>query len=246
MVKLLTLSALLATHVAAECTRESLQKHADTYISSLKAGSGLQASTYTEQFKPSSLAKGIHSKPIKVGLTRHLLDTTACATFSEINAPENTPPMVIVTQTRYTDNKVSKMETLYTTKENGWIADPAVFASYAAKESRPMIPEGQRDTRAVIQSIADAYFDRFANQSVPVPHASPCERLEGMMHVAPDCTAGIPKGNMKMTNRRYVIDEAYGTVDAFVNFGGGMPDSHEFRVEGGKLKYVHAVTVAKS
>jgi hypothetical protein len=71
------------------------------------------------------------------------------------------------------------------------------------------------------------------------------------MHVAPNCIAGIPTtGNGKagvsmMTNRRYVIDEVVGTVDVFLNFG-GMPDSHEYRVEDGKLKIVHTITVGSS
>ena len=46
-----------------------------------------------------------------------------------------------------------------------------------------------------------------------------------------------------MTNRRYVIDEVVGTVDVFLNFGGMPPDSHEYRVENGKLKIVHTITV---
>jgi hypothetical protein len=45
--------------------------------------------------------------------------------------------------------------------------------------------------------------------------------------------------------RRYVIDEMLGSVDVLCNFEslGQMPDSHEIRVEGGKVKYVHTVTV---
>ena len=48
-----------------------------------------------------------------------------------------------------------------------------------------------------------------------------------------------------MTNRRFVIDEEAGSVSVFLWFNGenGMADSHEFRVEGGKLRYVHAIMV---
>jgi hypothetical protein len=52
-------------------------------------------------------------------------------------------------------------------------------------------------------------------------------------------------GTRTQNSASHVIDEAVGSVDVFLNFAGGMPDSHEFRVEGGKLRYVHAITVAK-
>jgi hypothetical protein len=53
----------------------------------------------------------------------------------------------------------------------------------------------------------------------------------------------VPSG-IPLVNRRYVIDEEYGTVGVFLNFGqSGLHDSHEFRIEGGKIKFVHTVTV---
>jgi hypothetical protein len=242
----LALLVSLAGWTAAECSRATLQQAVDAYLGAVKSGNGaLDVATYSENFNPSSLKAGIHSKPIKVSLSRSLLDTTACATFTEIMAHENSPPMVIGTQIHWSGSKISKMETLYTTKENGWIADPAVTYQFASKESRDIIPADKRDTRATIKAVADAYLDRFSNGSVVIPKASPCERLEGKMRVYPDCTAGMPNSpSMKMTNRRYVIDEDFGTVSVFLNFG-AMPDSHEYRVEGGKLRFVHAITVAK-
>jgi len=244
----LSVFSLLVSQVAAQCSRASLQEAADGYLASIKSGNAaLDVGAYSENFKTANFKAGIHSKPIKVSLSRSLLDTTTCATYTEIMAHENALPMVIATQTRYNGDKVSKMETLFTTKENGWLADPAITFQYASKETRNIIPEANRDSRATIQAVADAYFDRFSNGSVIIPKQNPCERLEGKMRVAPDCTAGIPTNpSMKMTNRRYVIDEAFGTVDVFVNFGGGMPDSHEFRVEEGKLRYVHAITVGRA
>jgi len=207
---------------------------------------------YTENFKATGPGKGfLHSKPVKSSLHRHLLDTTACATFTEIIAHENTPPYVIGTQIHYTGGKASKIEALVTTKQNGWLFDASTTYRWASKESRPEIPEAKRDSRKTIQAVADAYLDKFSNGATPVPIATPCERLEGKMHVAPNCIAGMPTSKGKgganlMTNRRYVIDEAAGTVDVFLNFMGGMPDSHEYRVEGGKLKIVHTITVGST
>jgi hypothetical protein len=55
------------------------------------------------------------------------------------------------------------------------------------------------------------------------------------------CDVGIPS-NIDLKNRRYVIDETLGTVDVFLSFAGNLPDSHEFRIESGKIRYVHTLT----
>ncbi|KAK3956630.1 hypothetical protein QBC32DRAFT_330523 [Pseudoneurospora amorphoporcata] len=61
-----------------------------------------------------------------------------------------------------------------------------------------------------------------------------CERVEGWQYTRP-CGGKLPRGgNAKRNgNRRYVIDEVTGSVDAL----GNMPDSHEIRVEGAKVKH---------
>ena len=70
------------------------------------------------------------------------------------------------------------------------------------------------------------------------------------MHTAETagCSPGVPSG-VNISNRRFVVDETMGTVVAFCTFGAGnanggsgAPDSHMFRVENGKLRYVHTVT----
>jgi hypothetical protein len=57
---------------------------------------------------------------------------------------------------------------------------------------------------------------------------------------------------LNVTNRRYVIDENFGAVVIFHNFpwidaglptDPGTPASQMFRVEGGKNRYIHEVTV---
>ena len=47
-----------------------------------------------------------------------------------------------------------------------------------------------------------------------------------------------------MPDRRYVIDESLGVASLFLEFGsiGNAPDSHEFRVESGKLRFIHTMT----
>ena len=54
---------------------------------------------------------------------------------------------------------------------------------------------------------------------------------------------------MNIANRRFIVDETIGSVQVFCTFGAGnasggsgAPDSHLFRVENGKLHYVHTLT----
>lgn len=51
---------------------------------------------------------------------------------------------------------------------------------------------------------------------------------------------GVPSG-VKIDNRRYVIDEVLGTVDVMCSFA-GIADTHEFRIQEGKLRFVHTMT----
>ena len=101
----------------------------------------------------------------------------------------------------------------------------------------------------MIQAAADAYLDIFNNKKVVVPWGTPCARLEGGSYTGKglptdSCNVGIPSSE-DLTNRRYVIDETVGAVDVFLNFGGatGLPDSHQFRIESEKIRYVHTLTV---
>jgi hypothetical protein len=54
---------------------------------------------------------------------------------------------------------------------------------------------------------------------------------------------------VNIANRRFIVDETLGTVAVFCTFGAGnatggsgAPDTHLFRVESGKLRYVHTLT----
>lgn len=88
------------------------------------------------------------------------------------------------------------------------------------------IPEEKRDSREVIQSAGNSYFERFKNESVVVPFGVPCSRLEGGASTAPlnmtgdSCTlAGLPS-TLVVTDRRFVVDEIMGVVDIFLGFPG--------------------------
>ena len=57
------------------------------------------------------------------------------------------------------------------------------------------------------------------------------------------------RAGVNISNRRFVVDETIGSVVVFCTFGAGnanggsgAPDTHLFRVENGKLRYVHTLT----
>jgi hypothetical protein len=99
----------------------------------------------------------------------------------------------------------------------------------------------------VLIAAANAYFDVFDDNSVKVPWGTPCNRLEGGIRtgrgMADDsCNVGVPTG-MKLTNRRFIADPETGSVVGFIRWPSTVPDSHLFRVENGKLRFVHSLTV---
>ncbi|KAK7954071.1 hypothetical protein PG996_014957 [Apiospora saccharicola] len=238
------------TAAAAEtCDRATLVAVSDSYVAAQAAGQletlkGVNSDTvYTQNFKTATLASGLLSQSFKIDHNRSTHDTTQCATYTELIIADSKNPHVVATQIRLAPNStnISKIETIVTSTGD-WLFNAAATLRYASQESWGEIPEGQRDTRAVIQAAADAYLDLFSNKSVKVPWGSPCARLEGGSYIQPSCNVGVPSG-IKQTNRRYVVDEVTGAVDVFFDFAGAEPDSHEFRVESGKLRYVHTLTV---
>jgi len=86
---------------------------------------------------------------------------------------------------------------------------------------------------------------------------TPCARLEGGSYTdtsrtnGSTCSLGLPS-TINVVDRRYVVDVEYGAVNIFVGFPGldraskePAPDSHLFRVEKGKLRYVHTVSTCE-
>ncbi len=242
---------------AADCTRDSLKAATEAYISAQAAGKpdnvlALAAASleYTEDARVRDIKTGVLSTPLRIDHNRSNIDTTQCATYTELIASDPARPRAIGTQMRFDKGKLVKIESLVT-QSGDWAFNASRMLSYAVREDGKWdtIPEAQRDSRAVIQAAADAYLDLFNNKSVVVPWGTPCDRLEGSMYTGPGaandtCNVGVPSG-VVISNRRYVIDETVGTVDCLVTFA-TRPDSHEFRVEKGKIRFVHTLTIMRN
>ena len=267
--KLLKLTVVLAgaafaASASAECSRATLQKLTDTYVKAQTDGKAATVplaagATYAENDKTMDIGKGVLAAPMKIDFTRSFHDTTQCASFTEITAATQAHPYVIHTRMEATqDGKVKKMESVVT-DDGDWVFGATEHLAVTKDENWSEIPAGKRDTRAAIQAAADAYLNDWGNPDLPVPHGTPCSRLEGRMSITTNrnpqlnpCEMGAFPEKLNVTNRRYVIDETVGAVSIFHNFpwidagipkDPGTPASQSFRVEGGKNRYIHEVTV---
>lgn len=240
------------------CSREGLQRAVDLYIAAQTRGdtSGLPLATglgYMENMAPANINDGLIKTPMKIDHHRSLLDTATCQTFTEVIVTDKEHPYVFGTRLRVNHDKIAEIEILWTTT-GYWGFNADAYLKYSSTENWDTIPAGKRDTRATLVKAANAYFDAFLEgKGDLVPWGYPCNRTEGGMHTGkgtPDdtCQVGVPSG-VNIANRRFVVDETIGAVVAFCTFGAGnaaggsgAPDSHLFRVEDGKLRYVHTLT----
>jgi hypothetical protein len=256
--------AASSTAASAACSRDSLQKLADTYVKAQTAGKPASlplaaGATYAENDKATDISKGVLAQALTIDFTRSFYDTTECATFTEVTAATDPHPYVIHTRIEASSDgkKVKKMESVVT-DAGDWVFGAAEHLAVTSKEKWDEIPKEKRDSRDSIQAAADAYLDNWGDPELPVPHGTPCSRLEGRIDTStkkPDgqnCTMGAFPEKLNVTRRRYVIDENFGAVAIFHSFpwldagipkDPGTPASQSFRVEGGKNRYIHEVTV---
>ena len=248
-----------AAYAQISCTREGLAAAADLYLAAQTKGdtSGLPLAKglgYVENFKPTNIAEGVINKAMKIDHHRSLLDTAACQTFTEVIVSDKANPYVLGTRLRVNHGLIAEIEMLWTTT-GYWGFNADRYLQYSSAEDWGVIPAAKRDTRDTLVSAANAYLDAFLEgKGDLVPWGYPCNRTEGGMHTgkgAPDdtCQVGVPSG-VNIANRHFVVDETIGSVVAFCTFGAGnpaaggsgAPDTHLFRVENGKLRYVHTLT----
>jgi hypothetical protein len=253
-----------ASDASAECSRKTLQKLTDTYVKAQTAGKAAmlplaKGASYAENDQPMDVAKGVLSGPLKIDFTRSFHDTKQCSTFTELVAATDPHPYVIHTRIEASKDgkKASKVESIVT-DAGDWVFGATEHLAVTRLEKWDEIPKDKRDTREAIQAAADAYLNNWGDPALPVPHGTPCSRLEGRINTATKdpagqtCTMGAFPQKLNVTNRRYVIDETLGAVAIFHKFpwldaglpkDPGTPASQTFRVEGGKNRYIHEVTV---
>jgi hypothetical protein len=248
----------MAGYAQVSCSRQGLQHAVDLYIDAQTKGdtSGLPLAEglgYMENVAPADIDKGVINTPMNIDFHRSLLDTDTCQTFTEVIVTDKENPYVLGTRLRVNHDKIAEIEILWTTK-GYWGFNADAYLKYSSSENWDPIPADKRDTRGTLVAAAGAYLDAFLEgKGDLVPWGYPCNRTEGGMHTgkgAPDdtCQVGVPSG-VNIANRRFVVDDLIGSAVVFCTFGAGSPsggsgapDTHLFRVENGKLRYVHTLT----
>jgi hypothetical protein len=258
MVLSVALLAPAASFAQVACTREGLKAATDLYIGAQTKGdlAGLPLAKglgYVENFKSMNIDEGLIKKAMKIDHNRSLLDTSTCQTFTEVIVSDKANPHVLGTRLRVNHGLIAEIEMLWTTT-GYWLFNADNYLKYSSEEDWGVIPAAKRDTRATLVSAATAYLDAFLEGKKDlVPWGYPCNRTEGGAHTGKgaaddSCDVGVPSG-VNIANRHFVVDETIGAVVAFCTFGAGSatggsgaPDTHLFRVENGKLHYVHTLT----
>ncbi|KAI0869507.1 hypothetical protein GGS24DRAFT_493729 [Hypoxylon argillaceum] len=259
----------LAPGVLAACNRTALLEFADAYVFAHE--NGCQVSnleniaenfTYVENNKTHEITSGIFNNAFKIDHRHTIADEVECATYTELiithNASGAATPHVIGTQIRHNAADMScYLIDLLVSGPGSWLFNASQTLYWAQRENWAVIAEPARDTREALRAAADAYLDMWSDKdaAAAVPWGTPCARLEGSAYTGTggpndSCKPGIPTNSSQAPNshRRYVIDESYGSIDVMCIFEhlANAPDSHEFRLENGKLRYVHTITLADS
>jgi hypothetical protein len=207
-----------------------------------------------ENVAPADIEKGLIKTAMKIDHHRSLLDPNTCQTFTEVIVTNKEKPYVLGTRLRVNRDKIAEIEILWTTT-GYWLFDADAYLKWSSSENWGPIPANQRDTRETLVAAASAYLDAFLEgQKDLVPWGYPCNRTEGGRgrtgggSPKDSCDPGVPSG-VNISNRRFVVDPTIGAVVVFCTFGAGnpnggsgAPDTHLFRVENGKLRYVHTLT----
>jgi hypothetical protein len=254
--KWIMLSAVLlapaASFAQVACTRDGLQAATDLYIAAQSKGdpSGMPLANglaYIENMQVVDIKTGVIQKPLKMDFHRSLIDSATCQTFTEVIVTEKTHPYVLGTRLRINHDKIVEIES-QVTQQGDWLFNADNYFKWSPGEDWGAIPPEQRDSRDTLVAAANAYLDAFLEKRLDlVPWGYPCNRTEGGIRTGKgvpqdSCDVGVPAG-VNIVARRFVVDETTGSIVAFCTFGvGGLPDTHLFRVEKGKLRYVHTLT----
>ena len=254
--KWIVLAAVLlapaATFAQVSCTRDGLQAATDLYLDAQTKGetSGLPLATglaYIENMQVVDIKTGVIQKPLKIDFHRTLIDPTTCQTFTEVIVTDKAHPYVLGTRIRVNHDKIAEIESMVT-QQGDWLFNADNYYKWSPSEDWGVIPPDQRDTRDTLVAAANAYLDAFLEKKLDlVPWGEPCNRTEGGIRTGKglptdSCTVGVPAG-VNIVARRFIVDPTIGAVVAFCTFGvGGLPDTHLFRLNHGKLRYVHTLT----
>ena len=158
-------------------------------------------------------------------------------------AADTGPAVILAVRLKVDKGKVSEIETIVN-RQGELFFSPAGVLTTKDHDWEGILPPAQRSTREYMNDAANKYFSGFSpNPDVEAPFATPCDRWEGGVSTTATTHNCSPKGfNMTHTHRRFpVTDVEAGITAGFVNFNGGLPDVHMFKIRNGKIEMIQAV-----
>ncbi|WP_235912782.1 hypothetical protein [Croceibacterium salegens] len=231
-----------AAAAQSQCSRETLDDIAAKYAEGQKQGSIFTLPVgewvdYRENGELVSTAVGVIAQPSEFAWQLDVIDPGSCHVIVQGVILEPTP-YVVTTQLAWTFNGLGQIRSTVI-REGDPKFDAKKTFEYASKEDWGEIPEGQRNTRDELIAVANAYLDRMGGGDGTVALASNCDRIDNGAYVA-NCEPGTGPAFLK---RELSVDVAKGTVAVVSNRGEdeGPQDARIFRIEGGKIRHVHAV-----
>jgi hypothetical protein len=158
-------------------------------------------------------------------------------------AADTGPAVILAVRLKVDKGKVNEIETIVN-RQGELFFSPAGVLATKDQDWEGILPPAQRSTREYMNDAANKYFSGFSpNPEVEAPFATPCDRWEGGVSTTTTTHNCSPKGfNMTHTHRRFpVTDVEAGITAGFVNFNGGLPDVHMFKIRNGKIEMIQAV-----
>jgi hypothetical protein len=162
------------------CTRDRLEVATSRYIAAQSIGqlSWLQVvlssnATYTENLATLDIAhNSTLNQSLKIDHAHAIVDTTTCASYSELIITSAANPYVIGVQIRLDaiSNNITSIDFIVTTIGDLFVSQfsPSHMLHQILLEDWSQLPPEKRDTRAVLQAAGDAYFNVFTNHSIAV------------------------------------------------------------------------------
>jgi len=245
-----------AAPAKATCTRASLEAAVESYLAAQKAGDSKKMAfaskvKYLENMGEVAADKGLWNTALPIAFSRSLYDKERCRTFSEVIVTEGSHQYVVGTRLSVDNGKITAIDSLVSDKGD-WLFNANAYLKYSSKEDWSAPKSGTGPTMVQLINAGNNYLDLFSDKFIKIPWGKPCARLEGGAYTNrtadpnATCEVGIPPGILYIVNRDYVVDEEQGVINIFCRFGNstnGMPDSHTFRLVGGKIANVHTISV---
>jgi hypothetical protein len=243
------------------CTRDNLRNLVELYLQALIAHdpAPLPVSSsvkFTENGAVLSLGEGFWQTAGALQFHRNVLDPESCGAVVQAVFDEQGKQLIFGLRVKLDASKLTEIETLVV-RAGPLPGDaffmPNVIVTTPQPEWEEAVPVAERSSREELMGIADAYFEGFETSGTPdykaVPFADDCDRWEnGVKTTQMNCASQFqmtPFGSFGsgITRRRYpVLDVENGIALGIVLFSGIGIDIHMFKVRGGLIHQVQAVT----